>query len=130
MNYAFLSLDLLYANAPSATVGMYLLDNGMTREEYDWFMAGKPPGYQIMGNDYYGRNERIRLADGSIQTSMDVLGWYEITKDYYERYRMPVMHTETNVFEADQAPIWLYKQWVECYANAPGRRSCAGLYLV
>ncbi|SOD96603.1 family 1 glycosylhydrolase [Spirosoma fluviale] len=108
----FLSLDLLYANPPSATVGMYLLDNGMSREEYNWFMAGKPPGYQIMGNDYYGRNERIRLADGSIQTSMDVLGWYEITKDYYERYRMPVMHTETNVFEADQAPIWLYKQWV------------------
>lgn len=108
----FLSLDLLYANPPSATVGMYLMDNGMTRKEYDWFMNGKPPGYQIMGNDYYGRNERIRLADGTIQTSVDVLGWYEITKEYYERYRMPVMHTETNVFEADQAPIWLHKQWV------------------
>ena len=75
-------------------------------------MAGKPPGYQIMGNDYYGRNERIKLPDGSTQTSVDVLGWYEITKDYYERYRMPVMHTETNVFEADQAPVWLHKQWI------------------
>ncbi|GAB3765765.1 family 1 glycosylhydrolase [Spirosoma pomorum] len=108
----FLSLDLLYANPPSATVSMYLMDNGMTREEYDWFMAGKPPGYQIMGNDYYGRNERIRLSDGSIQISMDVLGWYEITKDYYMRYRMPVMHTETNVFEAEDAPMWLRKQWI------------------
>ncbi|GAB4021163.1 family 1 glycosylhydrolase [Spirosoma koreense] len=108
----FLSLDLLYANAPSATVAMYMMDNGLTREEYNWFMTGKPPGYQIMGNDYYGRNERIKLPDGSIETSMDVLGWYEITKDYYERYRMPVMHTETNVFEADLAPVWLFKQWV------------------
>lgn len=108
----FLSLDLLYAKPPCATVGMYLLDNGMTREEFDWFMAGKPPGYQIMGNDYYGRNERIRLADGTTQISMDVLGWYEITKEYYQRYRMPVMHTETNVFEADQAPIWMNKQWI------------------
>jgi beta-glucosidase/6-phospho-beta-glucosidase/beta-galactosidase len=108
----FLSLDLLYANPPSATVGIYMMDNGLTRAEYDWFMVGKPPGYQIMGNDYYGRNERIKLPDGSIQTSMDVLGWYEITKEYYERYRMPVMHTETNVFEADLAPIWLYKQWL------------------
>ena len=35
----------------------YLYDNGMTRREYDRFMAGEPPGYQIMGNDYYGRNE-------------------------------------------------------------------------
>lgn len=108
----FLSLDLLYANPPSATVAMYMMDNGLTREEYNWFMAGKPPGYQIMGNDYYGRNERIKLPDGSIQTSMDVLGWYEITKDYYERYHMPVMHTETNVFEADLAPVWMLKQWV------------------
>jgi beta-glucosidase/6-phospho-beta-glucosidase/beta-galactosidase len=108
----FLSLDLLYANAPSATVAMYMMDNGLSREEYDWFMAGKPPGYQIMGNDYYGRNERIKLPDGSIQISMDVLGWYEITKEYYERYHMPIMHTETNVFEPDLAPMWLYKQWV------------------
>ncbi len=108
----FLSLDLLYANPPSATVFMYLMDNGLTRQEYDWFMVGKPPGYQIMGNDYYGRNERIKLSDGTIQTSMDVLGWYEITKDYYERYKLPVMHTETNVFEADQAPMWLHKQWI------------------
>jgi beta-glucosidase/6-phospho-beta-glucosidase/beta-galactosidase len=108
----FLSLDLLYANPPSTTVGMYMMDNGLTRAEYAWFMAGKPPGYQIMGNDYYGRNERIQLPDGSIQTSMDVLGWYEITKEYYERYHLPVMHTETNVFEAEQGPVWLYKQWL------------------
>jgi beta-glucosidase/6-phospho-beta-glucosidase/beta-galactosidase len=108
----FLSLDLLYANAPTATVGLYMMDNGLTRQEYDWFMAGKPPGYQIMGNDYYGRNERIKLPDGQIMTSMDVLGWYEITKEYYNRYQLPVMHTETNVFEADLAPVWLYKQWL------------------
>lgn len=108
----FLSLDLLYANPPSATVAMYLLDNGLTREEYIWFMAGKPPGYQIMGNDYYGANERIKLPDGSLQTSADVLGWYQITKAYYERYRLPVMHTETNHFDPDQAPKWLNKQWI------------------
>ena len=108
----FLSLDLLYANPPSANVGMYMMDNGLTRKEYDWFMAGKPPGYQIMGNDYYGRNERIKLPDGSVQTSMDVLGWYEITREYYERYHLPVMHTETNVFEPDLASEWLYKQWL------------------
>ena len=108
----FLSLDLLYAHAPSATVYMYLMDNGLTRKEYDWFMKGKPPGYQIMGNDYYGRNERIKLPDGSLRSSIDVLGWYQITKEYYERYHMPVMHTETNVFEDQDAPMWLWKQWI------------------
>ena len=108
----FLSLDLLYAYPMDSDVCMYLLDNGMTRDEFNWFMAGQPPGYQIMGNDYYGRNERIKLPDGTYQHSMDVLGWYLITKEYYNRYRKPVMHTETNVFQADLAPMWLWKQWV------------------
>ncbi|MFN2394026.1 MAG: family 1 glycosylhydrolase, partial [Pyrinomonadaceae bacterium] len=70
----FLSLDLLYAHPPDAEVLMYLFDNGMTREEYEWKMRGEPPGYQIMGNDYYGRNERIRKPDGSTCTAEDVLG--------------------------------------------------------
>jgi beta-glucosidase/6-phospho-beta-glucosidase/beta-galactosidase len=108
----FASLDLLYAHHPDGDVVNYLYDNGMTRKEYDWFMAGEPPGYQIMGNDYYGRNEKIILPDGEVCTSMDVLGWASITHDYYQRYKKPVMHTETNVFEADLASTWLWKQWV------------------
>ncbi len=107
----FASLDLLYAHQPDGEVVNYLYDNGMTRKEYDWFMAGEPPGYQIMGNDYYGRNEKMVLPNGEICTSMDVLGWATITHDYYQRYKKPVMHTETNVFEAKVAPTWLWKQW-------------------
>jgi len=41
-----------------------------------------------------------------------VLGWASITHYYYQRYKKPVMHTETNVFEAELAPTWLWKQWV------------------
>jgi beta-glucosidase/6-phospho-beta-glucosidase/beta-galactosidase len=108
----FTSLDLLYAHHPEGEVVNYLYDNGMTRQEYDWFMAGEPPGYQIMGNDYYGRNEKIMLPNGEICTSIDVLGWSTITHDYYQRYKKPVMHTETNVFDANEASTWLWKQWV------------------
>lgn len=108
----FLSLDLLYAFPPDADVCMYLLDNGLTRAEYDWFMVGEPPGYQVMGNDYYGRNERILLPDGSTCQGEDVMGWYQITREYYDRYCKPVMHTETNVLDAEKAPNWLWKQWV------------------
>ncbi len=108
----FLSLDLLYAYPPDADVCMYLFDNGLARDEYEWFMAGEPPGYQIMGNDYYGRNERIKLPDGTLLNGSDILGWYQVTKEYYNRYKKPVMHTETNVLNAEEAPLWLYKQWV------------------
>jgi beta-glucosidase/6-phospho-beta-glucosidase/beta-galactosidase len=107
----FLPLDLLYAHRPDAGVMLYLLDNGLTRKEYEWFMAGEPPGYQVMGNDYYGRNERMLLPDGRCLEAEDVLGWYNITHEYYRRYRKPVMHTETNHFNAEAAPAWLWKQW-------------------
>ena len=108
----FLSFDLLYANAPDADVCMYMMDNGLTRKEYEWFMKGEPPGYQVMGNDYYGRNEKIILPNGEIIIASDVLGWYQITKKYYNRYKKPVMHTETNVFDPAFAPVWLWKQWM------------------
>ena len=29
----------------------------------------------------------------------------------YERYHLPVMHTETNLGDAEQAPGWLWKEW-------------------
>lgn len=108
----FVALDLLYARPPDADVCMYLFDNGLTRAEYEWKMRGEPPGYQVMGNDYYGRNERIRLPGGSEIIAEDILGWYQITKEYYERYKKPVMHTETNLFEPDKCAAWLWKQWV------------------
>ena len=108
----FISLDLLYANAPDAETYIYLTDNGLTKDEYDWFMAGEPPGYQIMGNDYYGRNEHIILPDGGRCPADDVMGWYQITREYYQRYKKPVMHTETNVFDPEEAKSWLWKQWI------------------
>ncbi len=108
----FASLDLLYAHPPDADVLMYLFDNGMTKKEYEWKMAGEPPGYQVMGNDYYGKNEKIHLPDGTEITAEDVMGWYQMTKEYYERYKKPVMHTETNFFDPDKCPGWLWKQWI------------------
>ncbi len=107
----FLALDLLYRKVPDADVMLYLLDNGFTREEFDWFMLNDAAGFQIMGNDYYGRNEHLLLPDGTVLQGEDVLGWYLITKRYYNRYYRPVMHTETNVFDAAEAPRWLWKQW-------------------
>ena len=52
------------------------------------------------------------LPNGEIVTSIDVLGWCNITHDYYQRYQKPVMYTETNVFDAQEAPTWLWKQWI------------------
>ena len=69
-------------------------------------------GFQVMGNDYYGGNEQLLLPDGTTIRGEDVLGWYLISLCYYRRYYKPVMHTETNVFDPEAAPRWLWKQWV------------------
>ncbi len=107
----FLSLDLLYAKAPDSDVIFYALDAGLTRAEIDWFLRGEPPGYQIVGNDYYITNEQLRRPDGTMCPAQDVLGWYMITKGYYDRYGKPVMHTETNFMDPEGAGNWLWKQW-------------------
>src|SRR5258708_9103666 len=90
---------------------LFLEDNGMSREEFMWFMETAPAGFQFMGNDYYGHNEKLLLPDGSITFGEDVLGWYLITLRYYLRYYKPVFHTETNLFDPAAAPVWLWKQW-------------------
>jgi beta-glucosidase/6-phospho-beta-glucosidase/beta-galactosidase len=50
-------------------------------------------------------------AEGDITPSGEVFGYYVITEQYFDRYHMPVMHTETNMSDVKGAPLWLKKQW-------------------
>ena len=63
-----------------------------------------------MGNDYYQWNEHLMVREDEWVPSGEILGYYVITKQYYDRYRLPVMHTETNAV-TDQAVTWLWKEW-------------------
>lgn len=108
----FLSLDLLFSNDVTATIYRYLLANGMSQEEYLWFMAQRDlRTHCIMGTDYYITNEHILKPDGRSIGAGDVYGYYVITRQYYDRYRLPVMHTETNR-TAKYAVEWLWKEWM------------------
>jgi beta-glucosidase/6-phospho-beta-glucosidase/beta-galactosidase len=107
----FLSLDLIYGHGVSATMYQYLTDNGMSREEYHWFQSHALRDSCIMGNDYYLTNEHLVHADGSTEASGEIFGYYVITRQYYDRYRLPVMHTETNLVEENDAVRWLNKEW-------------------
>jgi hypothetical protein len=52
--------------------------------------------------------------DAATRPAGEVFGYAEITRQYYERYRLPVMHTETNIHEGpagDEAVYWLWKEW-------------------
>ena len=80
----------------------YLLDNGMTRDEYHLFLNNTCKHHCIMGNDYYITNEHRVAADGRRAPSGEIFGYYVITRQYYDRYHLPVMHTETNLCRAER----------------------------
>src|SRR5437764_6398026 len=110
----FLSLDLNYGLRVDSEMYEYLMDNGLTRDEYHFFLDHRLKHHCIMGNDYYITNEHRVEADGSIRPSGEVFGYADITRQYYDRYRIPVMHTETNIAEGptgDEAVYWLWKEW-------------------
>jgi beta-glucosidase/6-phospho-beta-glucosidase/beta-galactosidase len=107
----FLSLDLLFSHRPAPDVLSYILDNGMTRDEFDWFMSHRLDTRIVMGNDYYDRNEQVIARNGAARPAGEVFGWAVITRQYFDRYRRPVMHTETNTFNAADAPRWLWKEF-------------------
>lgn len=110
----FLTLDLNYGNRVSSEMYEYLLSNGMTCEEYHFFLKNKLKQHCIMGNDYYLTNEHRVAPDGRTWAAGEVFGYDGITRQYHDRYRLPVMHTETNMREGPsgtEAVDWLWKQW-------------------
>ena len=110
----FLSLDLNYGRRVDSEMYEYLIDNGMTRDEYHFFLNNHLKQHCILGNDYYMTNEHRVSADGMTSASGEIFGYNEITRHYYNRYRLPVMHTETNIAQGpngDEAVSWLWKEW-------------------
>jgi len=110
----FLSLDLNYGRHVDSGMYEFLLDNGMTREEYHFFLGHRLKEHCIMGNDYYITNEHRVASGGAVRASGEVFGYGEITRQYHSRYLLPVMHTETNMAQGPlgtEAVDWLWKEW-------------------
>ena len=110
----FLTLDLNYGRRVCSSMYEYLMDNGMTREEYHFFQRQDLTRHCVMGNDWYVTNEHLVGADGHSRWAGEVFGYDTVTRDYHARYGLPVMHTETNMDEGpngDEAERWLWKQW-------------------
>ncbi len=110
----FLSLDLNYGKRIESEMYEYLMDNGMTKDEYHFFLKYQLRRYCIMGNDYYATNEHRVAEDGTTKPAGEIFGYSVITSQYYDRYRIPVMHTETNFKQGpagDEAVNWLWKEW-------------------
>ncbi len=113
----FLPFDLLYAHPVRDDLREYLRRCELNDADYGWFVNHGLSERIIMGNDFYRRNEQIVKPGGAIEPTGDVYGWYLIARQYYERYRRPLMHTETNNIGtgAEEAPGWLWRQFLNVW---------------
>jgi beta-glucosidase/6-phospho-beta-glucosidase/beta-galactosidase len=107
----FIATDLLYSHPVRDDIKKYLLDNGMTEERYQSYMNAGFSSRMIMGIDYYDWNEKLVNTRGEIESLGELFGWYVITKQYYDRYKRPLFHSETNSQHAHQEAAWLWRQW-------------------
>ena len=110
----FLTLDLNYGRELEPALRSFVLDNGMSEEELRFFENHALRKHCILGTDYYRSNEHHVEADGSMHPVDELLGYTVIAREYAERYRLPLMHTETNRDQGphgDEACAWLARQW-------------------
>ena len=110
----YIALDLIYGHRVDSGMYEFLRDNGMSREEYRYFMETRLGRHCVLGTDYYPTNERRVSADGSRHAAGEILGYDDIVTQYHQRYRLPVMHTETSApqgMDSDEAVSWLWKEW-------------------
>ena len=113
----FVSFDLLLSHPPGSELTLYLLDNGLTRQELAWFMEHHLDERIVIGNDFYERNEQLVVPGGGMQPAGEVFGWAAIARQYHARYQRVVMHTETNPIgsvhrDSSEGPRWLWKEFL------------------
>ena len=54
------------------------------------------------------------MNDGSTTDYFNGLGFYKVAKQYYERYNVPIMFTETNI-GMEHSIAWIKQQWHDLY---------------
>ena len=107
----FLPLDLIYAHPLSRRMHDLLRGQGISQDDIDRLVHRAVPKRSILGVDYYEWNERLIDLEGKALALGELFGWYVIADQYWQRYRRPMMHTETNKMDAAGAPRWLWRQW-------------------
>jgi beta-glucosidase/6-phospho-beta-glucosidase/beta-galactosidase len=107
----FLPLDLIYAHEVSDRMRGYLREHDVTDDAFDRFRNRKVPRRSILGVDYNEWTEHLIDREGRPRSLGELFGWYTIAMQYYDRYKLTMMHTETNQTDASEGSRWLWRQW-------------------
>jgi beta-glucosidase/6-phospho-beta-glucosidase/beta-galactosidase len=106
-----LSLDLTQGHQLDAGMAAFLSDNGVTSNDMSFFREKRAAGQRWLGLDYYPTCEHRIAANGRQTTNCKgAVGFRALARAYYDRYRIPLFHCETNRV-THFAVDWLHEQW-------------------
>ena len=111
----FLSLDLTLGRELAPGMAGYLNRNGVTSNDLSFFRERRGVGQRWIGLDYYPTCEHRVCATGRRSLSRKPRGFRSLAVEYWERYRLPLFHCETNRVPR-YAEQWLAEQWADMLA--------------
>ncbi len=92
----FLALDLMFGHRDAA-VREYALSQGMAEAEYEWFMNLGTTKRTVLGIDHYPWCIHEYHADHNVDHDVKhPYRLFELIEEYWERYPLPLLHTEVN----------------------------------
>jgi beta-glucosidase/6-phospho-beta-glucosidase/beta-galactosidase len=106
----FLSLDLTMGHELAPGMAGYLNDHGVTSNDLSFFRERRAVGQRWLGTDYYSTCEHRVCASGRRSVARRGIGFRAVATQYYQRYRIPLFHCETNRGHR-HAVAWLDEQW-------------------
>ena len=106
----YLSLDLTLGRELGPGMAAMLNRYGVTSNDLSFFRERRAVGQRWLGLDYYPTCEHRVASTGRRTTARAARGLESLAREYYERYRIPLFHCETNRVPRF-AEEWLDEQW-------------------
>lgn len=111
-----LSLDLTMGHELAPGMAAFLNEQGVTSNDLSFFRERRAVGQRWLGMDYYPTCEhRIAASGRQTMNRRNGVGFRDLATQYYNRYRVPLFHCETNRVSRF-AVDWLHEQWDDVVA--------------
>lgn len=106
----FLPLDLTTGRPLDPEMRTYVQRHGVSEGDLEFFAERRASTQRWIGVDYYRSCEHDVTPGGAERPARTPVGLAGVAAQYYDRYRLPLFHCETNMTHAE-APAWLAEQW-------------------
>jgi beta-glucosidase len=113
--FKWLALDLTTGGEPAPGMAGFLNRSGVSTNDLSFFREKRAVGQRWLGVDYYPTCEHRISGTGLRTINRKGFGFQRLATQYYERYRLPLFHCETNRVDGP-AVGWLESQWNQVLA--------------